>query len=80
MLHVTGKIVVLYFGFRFIQIFLYMKKRGVYGDYFIKKRRKWPFHIDDGKIKAHFTKKCVGAVDALHVELENVLLRIFAIK
>ena len=45
MLHITGKVVVLDYGFYVIQGFGGKTKKGVYGSAIIKKRRYWPQYI-----------------------------------
>ena len=40
----------------------------------------WLKYIDSDKIKAPYTYKYVGAMDALHGDLENLRLCVFAMK
>ena len=56
------------------------RRRGLYGAAIIENRCYWPHSIDGKKIKTHFISKVVGAVDALHGELDNIPLRVFAMK
>ena len=79
-LHGTGKILVLDSGSCVLQGLVDIKKKGIYGATIGKKRRYFPRYINGEKIKPHFTDKAMGAVDALHDELENVPLCVFAMK
>ena len=45
----------------------------------VKKRWYWPALLRV-KIRAHFTNKCVGTMDALHGDLEKVPIHVFDMK
>ena len=78
--HGTVNISVLDSGLCFLQGLVDIKKKWVYGDDHIKKRHYLPHYIDGNKIKDHFNDKDVGVMDALHDELENMSLFVFAMK
>ena len=67
-------------GFCVLRELLYLKKKGVYGAALIKKRWYRLRYIDDNKIKSHFNDKDDVAMDALRGDLDNVPLRVFAMK
>ena len=80
MIHGTRNIVVLDYSFCVLQGLVYLKKKEVYGDTIINKRWYSPYYIDGEKIKAHFTNKGVGAMDALCGEIDSVPIHLSAKK
>ena len=79
-IHVTGNIVVLYYGFCVLQRLMDIKKKGVYRTDIINKRPYWTCYIYDKKINVTFIDKDVDAVDVLHGEIENAPLYVFDMK
>ena len=76
----TRNIVVLDYGFCFLQGLLDINKKGVYGSALTNKSPLLPRYIHSEKIKDHFTDKDVGAVDALFGELYHLHIRVLSVK
>lgn len=69
----SGKIVEIDSSFCVARGIVEMKKRGVYGDGLVKKRRYWywPKHVPGAAIDTHFEDREVGETESLKVEVEG---------
>ena len=74
------KIVVLNSGFCVLKGIAELRKKGVFGEAFIKKRGYQPKYIDGEAIKRHFETKEVGSVDTRKGKLDGVNVEIHCLK
>ena len=70
----------LYYDFYVLQKLADMNNKRVYGASISDNRHYRPRYIYDKKIKAKFTNKVVGIVDAICGELDNMPLHVFGMK
>ena len=57
-----------------------LKKKVVYADALIKKRRYWLKHVPGDDIIAHFAEEKVGETDAIHGELDGIPFYLYGMK
>ena len=77
-LHHTSKVVVMDSGFCVLKGLAELRRRGVFAQALIKKRRYWPKYVDGEAIKNHFEGRKVGDADAWGGTLEEQKFYIFA--
>jgi len=76
----TSKAVVFDSGFCVLGGIIEMRKRGVFGQALIKKRRYWPKHVDGDAVARHFESKEVGDIDSWPGVMDGVSFHIFGMK
>ena len=67
-------------GFFVLKGIVELKKRGINGSAWIKKRKCWPKYIKGDVIRQHFEEKAVGSCNSWKGNIEEVPFHVYAMK